>query len=225
MSNIYTRQIQFLHPDAWDNRTVHIVGCGGLGSPLALILAKMGMQSVHLYDLDTVEDVNINNQLFGLKDIKSNKVDAVKENIEMLSGMSLDDIHTHHGDVLKEELEINNDDIVVLSLDSNNLRRKLYKQLMGNMFAGLIIDPRMGGLVFSVYATVGAEAMKYKDWTPLDDKVPEDVCTAKAIAFNTFGCASVAAGIVRKYLNNELPKRKEFVQMDMLNNFITPITK
>jgi len=225
MENIYTRQLQFLHPQAWDDRTVHIIGCGGLGSPIALILAKMGAQKINLYDLDTVEVENINNQLFGLKDIGQTKVEAVKNNIEMLSGIRLSDIRTFHGDILKNtNFKPLNSDIVILSLDSNDVRRRIYKQLMENSFFGLIIDPRMAGLVFSVYASVGTKALKYEDWTPVDDKVREDVCTAKAIAFNTFGCASVASGIIRKYLNDEF-SGQEFVQMDMLNNFITPILK
>lgn len=223
MKNTHLRQLQFLPPKAFEGRTVHIIGCGGLGSPTALLLAKMGATKMNLYDLDIVEDVNINNQLFGLKDIGITKVEAVKENIEIMSSIDPSQIKTFHGDVLENPLILNNDDIVVLALDSNDTRRELYKRLISSAFTGLVVDPRMGGLVFSVYMSQGVDIIKYENFTPTDSKVPDDVCTAKAIAFNTFGCASVACGMIRSWLMNEI-KMPNYIQMDMKNNIIVPIT-
>lgn len=40
--------------------TVHIVGCGGVGSWVALYLALAGVEQLHLYDPDTVEESNLN---------------------------------------------------------------------------------------------------------------------------------------------------------------------
>lgn len=228
MKNTYlTRQMGFLTSKHWEGRTIHIFGCGGLGSPLALILGKMGAEKIVLYDKDIVEDINVNNQLFGLKDINQPKVDAVKNNVEMLTPMELSQFETVNGDIMNidfDSLVIKNDDIVILSLDSNEVRTHIYKELKSHNFFGLIVDPRMAGLVFSVYTTFdkGLWETGYKHFTPSDDSVPEGVCTEKAIAFNTFGCASVASSLVYKYLRNEL-KQTEHYQMDMKNSIFVPL--
>ena len=54
-----------------------IVGCGGLGSPLALYLAAAGVGELHLADGDRVESSNLHRQvLFGEGDIGNNKAAA-----------------------------------------------------------------------------------------------------------------------------------------------------
>jgi len=223
MNNLLMRQYGFLTPDKWENRTVHIIGCGGLGSPLALMLAKMGAEEVSLYDKDTVEDVNINNQLFGPKDIGKTKVDAVKENIQALSGIQK--VNTFHGDVLSQEIILTNNDIVILALDSNDVRMQMYEILISRMFSGLVVDPRMGGLVCSVYSVHGGTAMlDYQKFTPTDTSVPDAVCTEKAIVFNTFGCGAIASEVVRKYLNGQLPESFHH-QLDFVNLLLMQILK
>ena len=43
---------------------IHIIGVGAIGSTLATMLARMGVQEMHLYDIDSVEMKNICNQAF-----------------------------------------------------------------------------------------------------------------------------------------------------------------
>jgi adenylyltransferase/sulfurtransferase len=56
---------------------VLIVGCGGLGSPLALYLAAAGVGELQLADGDRVEPSNLHRQvLFGERDLGRNKATA-----------------------------------------------------------------------------------------------------------------------------------------------------
>ena len=63
--------------------TVNIVGCGGIGSLLAVKLATMGVGRLNLLDQDTVEVHNITRQLFFSEDdVGRSKVDILKHEIE-----------------------------------------------------------------------------------------------------------------------------------------------
>lgn len=58
--------------------SIHIVGCGAIGSHIAEQLVRIGCTNIHLYDFDTVEPHNITNQMFIQFDIGRPKVEAVK---------------------------------------------------------------------------------------------------------------------------------------------------
>jgi tRNA A37 threonylcarbamoyladenosine dehydratase len=55
---------------------VTVVGVGGLGSPVALTLAKQGYP-LTLYDFDKVEEKNIKNQFYIATDVGAYKVNAI----------------------------------------------------------------------------------------------------------------------------------------------------
>lgn len=64
------------------NSKVSILGCGGLGSNVAMILARAGIGEIYLYDFDKVEYSNLNRQNYKISDIGKEKVLATKKIIE-----------------------------------------------------------------------------------------------------------------------------------------------
>ena len=55
---------------------VLVIGCGGLGSPIAIYLATSGVGELHIVDFDTVSVSNLHRQVFfKVKDIHQPKVD------------------------------------------------------------------------------------------------------------------------------------------------------
>jgi molybdopterin/thiamine biosynthesis adenylyltransferase/rhodanese-related sulfurtransferase len=55
-----------------------VVGCGGLGSPIAVYLAASGIGKIHLVDFDTVAISNLHRQVFyTLEDVDKPKVEAL----------------------------------------------------------------------------------------------------------------------------------------------------
>jgi len=77
----YLRQLTLLPQDKIINTNILIVGCGNLGSVLAPILSKMGVQTFLLYDSDLIEEHNISNQSFNRKDIAKVKVFSLEETL------------------------------------------------------------------------------------------------------------------------------------------------
>lgn len=59
--------------------TVAIAGLGGLGSNIAVSLARIGVGKLLLFDFDVVEPSNLNRQQYFVKHIGMNKTDAIKD--------------------------------------------------------------------------------------------------------------------------------------------------
>lgn len=74
---VLTKSIEYFDPVNVKGKC-HIIGCGSVGSTVAALLARLGVTKFVLYDFDRVEAHNLANQMFIHKDIKTEKVDAVK---------------------------------------------------------------------------------------------------------------------------------------------------
>ena len=62
---------------------VLVIGCGGLGSPIAIYLATSGVGELHLVDFDTVSVSNLHRQVFfRVRDIHQPKVEILAKEIE-----------------------------------------------------------------------------------------------------------------------------------------------
>lgn len=73
---IYGRQqsIPLNIPDS-----ISIVGCGGVGSWLAMYAAMVGVKNIYLYDSDTVEEHNLNRLPFPKDSVTKKKTEVMKE--------------------------------------------------------------------------------------------------------------------------------------------------
>lgn len=84
--------------DKLQNSRVMVLGCGGIGSNLAHMLALSGVGSLILVDADCVELSNLaRSPLFQASDVGRFKVDVIKEEI-------LKRCHTCHIETIKQEL-------------------------------------------------------------------------------------------------------------------------
>ena len=59
--------------------SIHIIGIGAMGSRVAEFLTRLGITKLHIWDMDTVEDKNITNQLYFHHQIGMKKTDALEE--------------------------------------------------------------------------------------------------------------------------------------------------
>ena len=68
------------------NASVLVVGAGGLGSPIAIYLASLGVGKIGIVDKDKVELSNLNRQIiFNTKDIKKNKSSAAISKLKKIN--------------------------------------------------------------------------------------------------------------------------------------------
>ena len=67
------------------NSVVGIAGLGGLGSTVAIALARIGVGTLILVDFDVVEPSNLNRQQYFIQQIGIPKTEALKENISKIN--------------------------------------------------------------------------------------------------------------------------------------------
>ena len=66
--------------------SVLIVGAGGLGSPIAIYLAALGIGKIGIIDKDSVEISNLSRQIiFSTNDVKKNKSSAAINKLRKLT--------------------------------------------------------------------------------------------------------------------------------------------
>lgn len=65
--------------------SVAIAGLGGLGSNVAVSLARIGVGHLHLIDFDTVELSNLNRQQYFLEHIGMNKTEALQSILQKIN--------------------------------------------------------------------------------------------------------------------------------------------
>lgn len=65
-----------------DKASVAVCGLGGLGSNVAVALARCGVGMLHLIDFDEVDITNLNRQQYDMKYVGMPKTEALKEEIQ-----------------------------------------------------------------------------------------------------------------------------------------------
>jgi len=68
--------------------TVGIAGAGGLGSNIAVSLARAGVGRLIIADFDKIEPSNLNRQQYFVRQIGRRKVEALRENLENINPFS-----------------------------------------------------------------------------------------------------------------------------------------
>lgn len=185
--------------------TATVIGCGGIGSFTAVLLAKMGLRKLVLYDPDVVEEENVGTQVYGIHDVGSQKVSALVNHIlntNDFKSVVLEVFPTHYNGAIPT-------DIYVSAVDSIEARITVTERILNVFKEGqLFIDASMAAeyLMISVYTH---DLQKHLDYLKgLDPtKIPDEPCTAKATVYTGMLIASLIGNIVRKYITGEpLPR-------------------
>lgn len=64
---------------------VAVCGLGGLGSNIAIALARAGVGHLHLIDFDRVDLTNLNRQQYAVRQLGQYKTDALRETLALIS--------------------------------------------------------------------------------------------------------------------------------------------
>jgi molybdopterin/thiamine biosynthesis adenylyltransferase len=196
----YLRQTGILDPEEIVH-PVTLIGAGGIGSFAALVLAKMGINEMTIFDPDVVEPHNIPNQLFRKSDVDKPKVSALKEIISLFADTSV---------IARQEMFSAPDGlkgIVISGVDSMKSRYDIWKALIGpKRRASLYIDARLGGEVVQIFAVrpnFPSERKIYESSLFPDSMAEELPCTAKNIIYNGAAVAALIASTVKKWIRQE----------------------
>ncbi len=114
------------------NGKVAILGIGGLGSNIAISLARIGVGTLILADFDIVEPSNLNRQQYFISDIGKYKTEALKNNIENINpfievktiNKIIDSANIH---------EFGNVDIIIEAFDNPKYKAEIANNILTKM--------------------------------------------------------------------------------------------
>lgn len=198
-----SRQLDIFDPKQ-DAAPVTVIGAGGVGSTTAVLMAKMGITDITVLDFDTVDDVNLPSQMYGTEDIGKPKVTALQDVVARFSDCRIKAVPERYtGQPLSG--------IVIAAADCMTTRKDIWEAVKHRPDADLVIDARMGGQVMQILAARPYDPddiEHYEQFLFSNEEASPVPCTARAIAYNTFGIASIICAILRKWLTtSEFPRR------------------
>ena len=190
----FSRQDLLADPDAL-RFPIHIVGAGGIGSPTALALAKMGCADITVYDPDTIEAHNVPNQLYSPADTGRPKAEALAALIQQQAGLA---IRTVVGTAPLDPYR----GVVIFAVDTMAARATLWHEAIRlRPSTDLLIDARLGGEVGRVYAirpTDPDDIALYERSLYTDAESDPHPCAQQAVIYSVFVIAGLVAAQVRR---------------------------
>ena len=149
------KSLEFFDPSKVNGRC-HVIGTGSIGSNVAELLARYGIEEIVLYDFDTVESHNIANQLYTEEDIGKPKTEALA-NILYKINPKLRHTLIIEGKYESQPLT----DYVFMCVDSVDVRNHIVKTNQYNPMVKAVFDFR---------TTLFEGQCYYADWSSYKDK-------------------------------------------------------
>jgi molybdopterin/thiamine biosynthesis adenylyltransferase len=184
------RHLSVFKPAAFGSKEVHIIGCGATGSKIAMSVAKLGVENIHLWDFDKVEEHNIPNQIYTIPDINRLKVEALAEHIKIATGT---DVIAHNAKVDgSQDLGT----VVFLLTDSMKSRKEIWENgLKYKMRTDLMIETRMGADAGRIYTVNPNFPLHIEKWEAASNYGDEEAEVSACGASTSVGpTADVIAG-------------------------------
>lgn len=132
--------------DILKNASVSILGCGGLGSNIAMSLARCGVGSLYIYDFDKVEYSNLNRQNYDQSDLGKSKVIQTKKKIE--ETIPYTKIYANEVCISLDNLDeiSQKTDIFIEAFDKKEMKSLVFDYFLGKKDKKLIIGSGLSGL-------------------------------------------------------------------------------
>ena len=132
-----SKSFEFFNPDSCKD-TIHIIGCGSVGSTVAELLARFGLKNVKLYDFDIVEDHNLANQMFTTENLYKPKVEGVYDRWILINPEAAKTIKLYGEGWNGQKLN----GYVFLCVDNIELRKKIVEENKYNLNIKAMFDFR-----------------------------------------------------------------------------------
>jgi molybdopterin/thiamine biosynthesis adenylyltransferase len=212
----YMRSQDIFNPDK--ARPVIIAGCGSIGSFAAETLAKMGVQSFHLYDGDSVDEINIGCQRYGWEHIGTPKVEALKDILIKNSPVKAKDITCHH-EFVAGETKLPKGLITIMGVDNMSARKLIWMKLKNK--APLIVDGRIGGQIVRVFGILPTEEYTsyFEKYLYSDEDAIELPCTRRNVSFVANMVQCIIGRFVRNFIEGGRIEKEIGIDVESFINY------
>jgi hypothetical protein len=196
--NRFLRQLDILPPEKL-TFPITVIGAGAIGSAAVVTLAKMGCSAITVWDDDVLAEHNIPNQLCKPDCVGREKVNALAELVDELTGTVITiDPRRYMGQSLEGA--------VIVTADNMTCRQSVWKRVKMNAKVPLFIDSRMGAefaRIYTISPTNPDHCALYADNLYGHDESERLTCSARSIIY----CPTVIAGLIalqiKKYATNQ----------------------
>lgn len=183
--------------------TIILAGLGGIGSWTALLLSRLHPDSLHLYDDDRVEALNMAGQLYAASDIGSYKCNAISRKLSSYS-----DYYRTNAYNYKYSSDSPTSNIMICGFDNMRARKTFfnkwekYVELSEDKEKCLFIDGRLSAEYLQIFCITGNDTYnrtRYKEnFLFSDEEAEEAACSYKQTSF----CASMIGSLITNlYVN------------------------
>ena len=226
----FTRHSAWFSPVTANGCTARIVGCGAVGSHIALFLAKMGWGEFELWDFDRVATHNLPNQAYDVEHIGMPKVEALAS---VLRRFNPDIKVIAHNDRFTKDVKFETFGPLILATDSFKSRLLVAEFALHNPYVTHIFETRLGfdfGATAIINNMVEEEITNFVSSLGDDTKVSElpcneKICTTLVCNISSYVAHQVCAlqrSIAGGFDYNPLAKRTMF-QLDNAGLCVTNI--
>lgn len=201
-----TRQKDIFDPHSHENAHCVLVGAGGIGSVTGLALTKLGIPKLTVIDFDTIEAVNLPNQMFPLNAIDVKKAAAAKS---VWQNWGASEVTAYDGKV-EDHPEIIHG-VVIGGLDNMDARKALWEMVKKNIKVERYIDGRLGNQMINIFCINPSDPddIKYYEENGIfDEEEGEELaCTERGVIDMSFEVAAKMTRLVRRhYLGKSLER-------------------
>ena len=165
---------------------MHIIGVGATGSRVFSALIELGMQNIHVYDPDIVEEHNLANQIYMASDVGRPKTIGCREHAKAKLGLEFlpKEFRFRERMVKKPYIDDNNisGGVVFLLTDTMKSRKEIVSAFVNRNNRAtqpntatspiLIVETRMGSTHGSIFSINPFDNTSVKEWesTLVDDE-------------------------------------------------------
>jgi sulfur carrier protein ThiS adenylyltransferase len=170
---------------------ITIGGVGGIGSWTSFFLARAGFSQV-IYDFDTVEELNLGGQLYGISSIGIPKTRAIKDIIEEFSGP----VKVSTFDRFEEDSLIT--DFAIAAFDNMASRKLMFEAWKKLDSRVVFIDGRLLAETFTIHIVTPGNEEAYEASLFDDSEIEDAPCTFKS----TTHCGAMLGTLITSIITN-----------------------
>jgi len=222
--NPFTRFSDIIPTDALSSLRVVMIGAGGIGAPAAVCLSKCGISQLEIWDFDRVSEENIGPQMYGPRQIGQQKVSALRRLVNQQSDWC--EVKAHNIRFNSEEHfeHLVNADVIVSAVDSLSVRKDIWSGVPRDGRRRLLIDPRMGAEVLTVFSVLPGISDRWYEKTLEGDPVMLP-CTAKSTFYTGFIAGAMVAQAIKSWVTKERVLKEVHMDLRYLTMFGTESDK
>ena len=192
-------------------KTIILAGCGGIGSYVGFLLARMKPASMFIYDDDLVESVNMSGQLYGQYDLGEYKVAALAKMIRNYANYSsvfaINEKFTNESEA---------SDIMICGFDNMEARKLFFNKWLDHVISKpeekrkncLYIDGRLAAEEFQILCIKGDDTYNIRRYSSeflfSDEEADETICSYKQTTFCANMIASYMVNLFVNFCANEM---------------------